>query len=308
MTSTSDHVDTARLQNVPFQTISEKPGFFRGSGRSIAQVWAHRELLMLLVKREVRARYKDSSLGLIWSLARPLIQLLIYYFAIGKVLGAARSTPDYAIFVFTGLTAWGLFNEIVSATTGSIIGNSGLIKKVYLPREIFPLSAVGSALFNFFVQSIVLIVGILVLSHFVWSPQLLLAPFGILMLLVFSTALGLVLSAVNVYLRDVQHFVEIALLVLFWASPVVYPFTFVHRALHGNILEQLYLWNPVTLAVICMQRALWAGGRETEGVHAQYWPNDLGLRTLIALAISLILLWLAQRAFSRLQGNFAQEI
>ena len=219
MSTSAAELRALSIEETPFQTVSQKQGFFRGSGRSIADVWRHRELLGLLVKREIKARYKDSSLGIVWSLARPLIQLLIYYFAIGQVLGAARNTPDFAIFVFTGLTIWGLFSEIVSSSTGSIIGNGGLVKKVYLPREIFPLSSVGGALFNFLVQLVVLFIAILILSHFPVSISLLLAPQSIVMLVVFATAVGLVLSAVNVYLRDTQHFVEIALLVLFWASP-----------------------------------------------------------------------------------------
>jgi ABC-2 type transport system permease protein len=296
------------ISQEPFQTVSERQGFFRGSGRSLADVWAHRELLWLLVKREIKARYKDSSLGLVWSLARPLIQLLIYYFAIGQILGAARNTPDFAIFVFTGLTTWGLFSEIVSGSTGSILGNGGLVKKVYLPREIFPLSTVGGAMFNFLVQLVVLLLAIVVLAHFPFGVNLLLAPLSVVMLVVFATAVGLVLSAINVYLRDTQHFVEIALLVLFWASPIVYPFTFVNQALHGNWLEQLYLANPVTIAIIGMQKALWAGGLEGTGATAQVWPSDLALRLVIMLIISTILLWISQRVFSRLQGNFAQEI
>ena len=308
MTTSAAEARALHIQSEPFNTVSQKSGFFRGSWRSIADIWSHRELLGLLVKREIKARYKDSSLGLVWSLGRPLIQLLIYYFAIGQVLGAARNTPDFAIFVFTGLTIWGLFSEIVSSSTGSILGNGGLVKKVYLPREIFPLSSVGGALFNFLVQMVVLIIAIVVIAHFPFGPTLLLAPLAVVMLVVFATAIGLVLSAVNVYLRDTQHFVEIAMLVLFWASPIVYPFTFVHQQLHGNWIEQIYLANPVTIAVIGMQKALWAGGLEGTGATAQAWPDQLGLRLLITLAISLVLLWLSQRAFARLQGNFAQEI
>jgi ABC-2 type transport system permease protein len=308
MTSSAAETRKLALQHEPFQTVSERQGFFRGSGRSIAEIWAHRELLWLLVKREIKARYKDSTLGLVWSLARPLIQLLIYYFAIGQILGAARNTPDFAIFVFTGLTTWGLFSEIVSGATGSILGNGGLVKKIYLPREIFPLSTVGGAIFNFLVQLVVLLIAIVVLAHFPIGISLLLAPLSIVMLVIFATAVGLTLSAINVYLRDTQHFVEIALLVLFWASPIVYPFTFVNQQLHGNWLEQLYLANPVTIAIIGMQKALWAGGVEGTGATAQVWPDHLTLRLLIMLVVSAILLWASQRVFSRLQGNFAQEI
>lgn len=307
----TDAAERAELiEGQPLQLIGQRSGLFKGASGSLTDIWAHRELLGLLVRRELKARYKDSSLGVVWSLFRPLAQLLIYYFAIGQILGAARGTPDFAIFVFVGLTMWGLFSEIVSGSTTAIMSNSGLVKKVYLPREIFPLSAIGGALFNFLVQLVVLLIAIVVFSSypFVFGWQLLLAPLAVVTLVVFSTALGLVLSAVNVYLRDTEHLVEIAIIILFWASPIVYSFTYVNRLLHGGWIEQLYLANPVTVAVIAMQKAVWAAGTSATGALQQTWPSDLGFRLLITLAISLILLWLAQRAFARLQGNFAQEL
>lgn len=294
----------------PFLYVGSKPRFFRDTIPSIRDIWRHRELLLLLVRRELKSRYKDSSLGIVWSLFRPLAQLLIYYFAIGKVLGAARATPDFAIFVFIGLTTWGLFAEIISGSTTAILANAGLVKKVYLPREIFPFSSVGSALFNFLVQLVVLILAICFLASvpFHFSLSLLLAPLAIVTLVVFATAIGLLLSALNVYLRDVQHLVEIAILILFWASPIVYSYTYVHKLLQGGWLEQLYLANPVTTAVISMQKALWSAGTTSTGALAQTWPTHLALRLCITLVASLVVFWLTQRTFSRLQGNFAQEL
>lgn len=300
----------AVVETLPMEFVGQKSGFFRGTRRSLTDVWAHRELLGLLVRRELKARYKDSSLGIVWSLFRPLAQLLIYYFAIGQVLGAARATPDFAIFVFIGLTMWGLFAEIVTGSTTAILANAGLVKKVYLPREIFPLSAIGGALFNFLVQLVVLAIAIVLLASvpFAWNLNLLLAPLAVVTLVIFATAIGLFLSAVNVYLRDTQHLIEIAIVILFWASPIVYSYTYVHKLLGGNWLEQLYLANPVTIAVIAMQKALWAAGSTSVGPLAQVWPEHLGLRLVITLVVSLVLLWLSQRVFSRLQGNFAQEL
>jgi ABC-2 type transport system permease protein len=289
-----------------FSQVGQATGFFSGSVKSIVEVWKHRELLGRLVKREVKARYKDSSLGIVWSLIRPLVQLMIYYFAIGQVLGAARSVPDFAIFVFIGLTMWTLYSEVISGGTTSILANAGLVKKVYLPREIFPLASVGSALVNFGVQLLVLLSGIAIISSYTWGINLLLFPAAVLTLLTFATAVGVLLAALNVYLRDVQHFVEIYLIVFFWLSPIVYPFTFVHRALQGNWLEQLYLANPVTIAVISAQKALWSAGSAEGG--GQVWPDNLDLRLLIAFGVSVVFLWIAQRVFSRLQGNFAQEL
>ena len=298
----------AKISEMDFVDVSKSRGFFRGTWGSLMEIWNHRELLDRLVRREVKARYKDSRLGVVWSLFRPLVQLMIYYFAIGQIMGAARSVPDFAVFVFIGLTMWMLYSEIISGGAGSIIGNAGLVKKVYLPREIFPLAAIGSALVNFFVQFGVLIVGIAVLSYFTWSPTLLLAPLAFVTILVFGAALGMLVAAVNVYLRDVQHFVEIYLLVFFWASPIVYPFTFVHNAIGSGWLEELYLASPVTLSIIGAQKALWAAGSSTTNGIVQVWPENLDVRLIIAFAVSLLLLWIAQRIFAKLQGNFAQEL
>lgn len=278
------------------------PGLVAGTVFSLKAIFSQRELLVLLVQREIKSKYKDSALGLVWSLLRPLTQLMIYYVVIGQFLGAARSIPQFAIFVFAGLTAWTLFSESVSAATNSIVGNSGLIKKIYIPREVFPLAAVGSSLFNFLVQLGILIVATIVLGQFPLSWELLLLPLGFLLLLTFGLAIGLFFAAVNVYMRDLQHLVEVLLVILFWASPVVYSFKFVTAALGGGLLEQLYLANPISLGVMAFQKALWAAGSD------EVWPENLELRILVALGVSLVLLWISQRVFARLEGNFAQEL
>jgi ABC-2 type transport system permease protein len=292
-----------RVIDEPLREIGSRGN--RSAWSSIKEIAVHRQLLGRLVSREIRARYKNSSLGVVWSLMRPLTQLAIYYFAIGQILGAARGTPDFAIFVFTGLTIWSLFSEIVSSGTGSILANAGLVKKVYLPREIFPLAAVGGALFNFVVQFAVLVVATIALGRAPLSWNLLYLPLAVALMVVLGTAIALVLSAVNVYLRDVEHLIDIFLMVFFWASPIVYSVTFVHNALQGSWIEQIYLANPVTLAILGMQRAMWVSGVNDP---TQFWPEDLGLRMVIALIVALVALFFAQRIFSRLQGNFAQEL
>jgi len=236
------------------------------------------------------------------------MQLLVYYFAIGEVLGAARGVPSFAVFLFIGLTLWALWAEILSGSTTSILTNAGLVKKIYLPREIFPLSAVGSSLVNFGLQSTVLIAAILVISEFRASLDLLLIPIALVTLVIFATAMGLVLSALNVYFRDVQHFVEVYLVVFFWISPIVYPYTLIANLIGGTWLEQLYLVNPITVCIIAMQKALWADGIDSPTGIVQIWPERLELRLLITLVVSLLFLFLAQRLFAKLQGNFAQEI
>lgn len=286
----------------PMRPASPPSGFWTGALRDIREVIGRRELLDLLVRRELKSRYKDSSLGFFWSLARPLALLLIYYVALGQFLGAARTIPSFAIFVYTGLTAWTFFNEIVLAGTGSIVGNAALVKKIYLPREVFPLSVLGSAAFNFMIQTGILLAATLVARQFPTGSRWWYFVLGTLVILVYGVALSLVLSAVNVYLRDVQYLVEIVLMVAFWASPVVYSWHLVQPHLAAIGAEGLYLSNPVTLAVLAFQKALWTAGA------AEPFPTNLAPMLGIAIGAGLVLLWFCQRIFSRLQGSFAQEL
>jgi len=118
-----------------------------------------------------------------------------------------------------------------------------------------------------------------------------------------STALALLLSATNVYLRDVQYLVEIMLMIFMWASPIVYSWALVQKAVAGHPwLEQLYLANPMTLIVLGFQKAFWVAG------DGQPFPEHLGRDLVLAFGVSIFLLWFSQRVFARLQSNFAQEL
>lgn len=285
--------------------VGRPPGWFRGSWSSVREIWGRRELLVLLVRRELRARYKNSNLGILWSLFRPIAQLLIYYFAIGQILGAARSIPAFGIFVFIGLTGWTVFTEIVTNGTKSIIDNRGLVKKIYLPREIFPLASVGGALVSLGIQLVILAAAMIVFGQFPLSWNLLWVVPSLLLIICFGTAVALLLSALNVYFRDFEHLVEVVLIVIFWASPIVYSYQFVASALAEHTwLRELYLANPITLGILGLQRGFWAAGAGDAG----NWPPDLLIRMVIVSAASLVFLWVTQRIFARLQGNFAQEL
>ena len=304
---TSAEERAANLAREPMRPAGPRLGFFRGTAQSVRDIVGQRELLGLLVRREIKAKYKDSALGFLWTLIRPLAMLLIYYVALGKFLEAERNIPSFAIFIYSGLTAWTLHSEIISIGSSSIVANSGLIKKVYLPREVFPLSVVGSAIVNFSIQMLILIGATAVARQFPMGSRWLYFPLSLLVLIVFATAFALLLSAVNVYLRDVQYLVEVALLIFFWASPIVYSWKLVtgaldKAALSGTWVEELYLANPVTLVILGFQRTFWVAGDD------QPIPPDLGARLGIALAVGLVFLWLSQRVFSRLQSNFAQEL
>lgn len=294
----------AALARQPLASVGSPSKSLTGTFASVVEVFQHREMLGLLVRRDLKSRYKDSALGFVWTLIRPLTQLLIYYIVIGKFLQAERGIPDFAIYVFIGLTAYGLFSEIIGGATSSIVGNAGLIKKVYLPREVFPLASVGSALFNFSIQMVILLAATLIAGAFPLHLDLLYFIPATLVLVVFATAFGLLLSAVNVYLRDIQYLVEVLLLLLLWASPIVYSWSMVQTALGGGLAFTVYSSNPVTLAILGFQKAFWVAGTETMATY----PPDLLLRLGIAFLVGLVLIFVFQRVFSRLQGNFAQEL
>ena len=306
MTAESDARARA-LEAQPLRPAGPTQGLFRGAVTSLRDIAGQSGLLRLLVRRELKARYKDSALGFFWSLAKPLAMLLVYYVAIGKFMNAAYSprnldgTPAFAIFIFTGLTAWQLFSDIVIGGTGSIVANAGLIKKVYLPREVFPLSVVGAALFNFAIQLAVLVGATIVIGQFPTGGRWWYFLLSLAVLVVFSTALALLLAAVNVYLRDVQYLIEIAIMILLWASPIIYAWKFVDNAL-GGLLKSVYLANPMTQVVLGFQRTFWVSG------DGEPFPGNLAQSLWITLGVSVLLLWLSQRVFARLQANFAQEL
>ena len=299
--SATDRFEAIAKQKL--EIVGSADGARKGVFASFAEVFGQREMLGLLIRRDLKSRYKDSTLGFLWTLIRPLTQLLIYYIVIGKFLSAERGIPDFAIYVFAGLTAYGLFSEMISSGTSSIVANTGLIKKIYLPREVFPLASVGSALFNFCTQLVILILATIVLGAPPITPDLIYFIPALLVLIVFGTAFAVLLSAVNVYLRDVQYLVEVLLLLLLWASPVVYSWKMVRDALGHGLALDIYTSNPITLAVLGFQKAFWTAGAATAA-----YPDGLMLRLGIAFVIGLVLLVVFQRVFSRLQGNFAQAL
>ncbi|HZL07221.1 MAG TPA: ABC transporter permease [Coriobacteriia bacterium] len=300
-----------RLAAEPLRPAGPRPGFLRGTVQSLRDIAGQSELLRLLIRRELKARYKDSILGFFWSLAKPLAMLVVYYVAIGKFLGAeghaalpgkpATGVPDFAVFIFTGLTAWQLFSDIVVGGTGSIVANAGLIKKVYLPREVFPLSVVGAALFNFAIQLTVLVGATIITGKFPTGGRWWYFVPSLAVLIVFSTALALLLAAINVYLRDVQYLIEIMIMILLWASPIIYTWENVDGKL-PSFLQSVYFANPMTQVVLGFQRTFWVGG------DGQLFPPNLARSLWITLGVSVLLLWLSQRVFARLQANFAQEL
>jgi ABC-2 type transport system permease protein len=288
-------------------------------GQRLREIWISRELLVYLVRTEIKVKYKNSALGLVWSMIAPAMTLAIYFVVFQLVLG--NRMPHFVIFLFAGLLVWNLFQLGVLTGTGVIVNNSAIVKKVAFPREILALAAVGSALVFFCFQAVVMAIFMVVL-HVApavnYLPLLLLALFTAMVL---ACALGVLLSAVNVYLRDMQHLIEVVLTAWFWACPIVYAF-------QGNIAQKLaakgwaqwtwvYFLNPMVPLVLTFQRALYAhtsptaivAGKPTTFYVLPTWSwGTYALLDLGVLAASTVLFIIALTVFGRLEGNFAEEL
>ena len=200
-----------------------------GSGRGLLDVYGDRFLLKLLVRKEIKVRYRGSVLGLMWSYVKPLVQFLIYFVALGIFLNLQRGTPNYAIYLFSGIVLVNFFTESLSNATRSIVDNRDLIRKIYLPRELFPVSTVWVSAAHFLPQLLVLVGACLIVG---WTPsvlQLAAVILVFLMVAVLGTGLGLLFGAVNVYFRDSENIVDMIVMVVTWASPVLYLWTMVER-------------------------------------------------------------------------------
>lgn len=292
---------------MPF-TRTDSSGLASGvRGGKFRELFHRRELLGLLVRRDLQARYRDSVLGFLWTVIRPIIVFLMYFIVLGKFLRAADGVPDFAIYLFSGLTLYSFFSEMVVGSASSIIANAGLVKKIYLPREIFPLASVGGAGVMFFIQCGVLLAAAIILDALPDDLFQMLWFFpSLALILVYGLALGIFLAAVNVYLRDVQYLLELVVMLAMWASPIVYPWQLAASAFESFNLPswvlEVYLNSPITLGILGFHHAFWGSGTPAD------YPPHLELRILIAFVIGLIFVFFAHRVFKRLQGNFAQEL
>ncbi|WP_062381565.1 ABC transporter permease [Demequina pelophila] len=288
----------------PLPEGMERPGVARG----LLSLVRDRYLLTLLVRKELRVRYQASVLGLAWSYVKPGAQFAVFYFVMGQFLNLSRSLPPYAIFLFSGIVVINLFSEILGNATRSVVGNGALVRKIFLPRQLFPLSSVLVALVHFLPQLVILVVGALISG---WRPDLLgvvAGVLGIALTLVFALGLGLLFAAINVAYRDTENTVDLILMVAVWFSPVLYNIALVRDHFGADSwLTWLYQANPLTIAVELFHRAFWWNAAEP-GIRDGALVDHVMTRGVIALAVSVVLLWVGDRVFTRMSRTFAQEL
>ena len=251
-------------------------------------LYNYRELLKTNVKKEIRGKYKGSWLGVIWTFLNPLLMLAVYAFVFPYILRI--EVENYTIFMIVALIPWNFFTTAVTAGTSSITINGSILKKVYFPREIIPLSVTISQLINFLITCLIMFVFILV-SGVGFSIHFWLFPVLVLIQFLLTLGINLILSSVTVFVNDVAHFVQIAMTLGFYATPVVYL---------SSMLPEKFQWamhiNPMAVMVESYRSVL----------YYHQMPDMKWL--LIWGALSLIIVVAGYLIFKKLEKTFVEEL
>lgn len=277
-------------------------------------VWEFREILVNLVRKELKVKYTKSVLGAVWSMLNPVFYLIIFSFVM-HVLKAG--IPSYPVYLLSGVIAWNFFSGSLTLATRSVVDNTSLVKKVYFPKEILPLSAVGTSLVDLVLQYAVLIGFMIVFGYPFLGWNTLLAIPAFIALMIVTVALSFWVAGVNVTYRDVQHLLTLLLLAWFWLTPIVYPGALLQQTLSNTRFGNLfwcYFINPMGSVVMGFQRAFYSV-IDPVGADGKPMPvlPDLtlaqlgGILTIVTLA-AVALLWWCWRTFFRLSGDFAEEL
>lgn len=268
----------------------------------LGQLTRHSELLQQLTQRELKGRYKRSTLGWAWSLANPLAQMAVFVVVFGVFFDAPVPVGDpsgleaYALFLMSGFLPWAFLANGVTVGSGALVANANLVKKVWFPRELLVFAVALSGTATFLVELVVLMVGLLLVGNMVlpWIPVL---AALILLHFVFVTGLSLVLASATVYLRDLEHLLSVLLQLWFYATPVIYPIVLVTDALEGRgILLDLYRLNPMTRFVEAYRDVLYHLRLPTLGT------------SLYLVVLSLVMFVVGRAVFSRLEPRMAEEL
>lgn len=273
-----------------------------GRGLGILDVFRWRYLLRLLVRKGTATRYRNSVLGWTWSYVKPAAQFAVYYFVMGFILGG-HGIDNFAIYLFSGIVIINLFNEAFGNATSAIVDNGSLVRKIYLPRELFPIAAIIVAFVHFLPQVAILLLVCLLVG---WTPSLVgigAILLGVLIVVLLALGLGLFFSGINVRFRDAQNVVEIIRMFSVWTSPVLYLWTLVAEKLPGWAFGA-YMSNPLAVAVELFHLGFWSPTAELN--HGL--PPNFGLYIAIALAFCVVFLLLGQSTFRRFERTFAQDL
>lgn len=251
-------------------------------------LYNYRELLKTSVKKEIRGKYKNSFLGVLWSFLNPLLQILVYAIVFPLIL--KNNEKNYVIFLCCGLIPWTFFSTAITRAAFTMIENGNIIKKVYFPREILPISIVTSEAINFLISTIIIIAFVLIYGVGI-TKFILYYPIIFLVQYILILGISFIVSSITVYVRDLQHLIGVALQLLFYATPIVY---------NVNTIPENFKWilnlNPMTY-VINAYRDIF---------YNQMAPDIKSL--LIVAGIMIAICIVGYMIFNKLQKGFAEEL
>jgi lipopolysaccharide transport system permease protein len=252
-------------------------------------LWAYRELLYYLAWRDVKVRYKQTLLGVVWVVIQPLCTMLVFTALFGRLAGMPSDGIPYPLFAYGGLLVWTFFANAVSSSGNSLVGSANLITKVYFPRMVIPAAAVAAGVVDFAIAFAILIV--LMASYgtpATWALALL--PALVLLVILLAFAVGLLISLLNVKYRDVRHAFPFFFQLWMFATPIIYP---------SSLLPEAWRWvltlNPLTGII--------------EGYRAALFGLEVGWAPLgVSVAMTLLLLVSSAYAFRRVESTFADVV
>jgi lipopolysaccharide transport system permease protein len=266
----------------------------------LAELWRYRELVRNLVIRDLKVRYKNSMLGIAWSWINPLLMMLVFTFVFGELGFGPQNIQHYSVYFLAGILPWNMFSASVVGATASIVGNSYLIKKVYFPREVLPLTVVLSSTVNFVISLPVFFAVALVLGVPL-TPWMLLVPVVLLVQMIFSVGIGLILATLNVYYRDTQIIMQVLMLAWFFVTPILWdartiPETKVLFGISWPVQRLVYWLNPMASIIASYRDTLYWGARPAMDFFAR------------STMTAIIILALGYVVFHRFSSSFAEEL
>lgn len=287
-TEEPSHAAPLALPEEPLVVIEPKRSSL---GPELREIWSHRELLYFLMWRDVKVRYKQTALGVIWVVLQPLVMMLLFTLFFGRLAGIKSDDGvPYALFAYAGLLPWTFFAAAATVGGNSLTNSASLITKVYFPRLIVPLAAVGAALLDLAISFCVL-AALMIYWGIGWGRSLLMLPALILLVAALALGTGMLMAALNVKYRDVRIALPFALQVWFFASPIIYP---------TSMVPERWRWlmalNPMSGIVEGFRAAL-------------YGRKEFDWASLAASAvIALLLLTCAVFTFRRMERGFADIV
>ncbi len=287
--------------------------------KNLAELWRFRELLAAMVERELRIRYKNSSLGFLWSLLNPLVTVAVMWFVFRFLLG--NQTDNYSAYILAAYLPFMFFNMSLLDSAQSIIAALPVVKKVYFPREILPLASVIANFIHLCLALLVFFIFLFVVwatSGFQVAPftwKILYLPLLLVPYMALVTGLALLISAFNVFYEDVKYILSVFLYLLFFITPIMYFSETVYYSLlnrpNGSLIYTLYHLNPVAMMSTAFRKALVPAGQIEvidNGVATLVGPRpfDYGLYG-ITVAISFVILVYGYHKFNRMKWSFVER-